>query len=76
MPEDEGEVGTPEDESQAKLLRVEASVLVEPIVNKDDEDMMVDFYPSSLGSLTTEILEKMGELTGVSLEERVDPLPW
>ena len=42
-------------------------MLAEPIMNKDDEDMMVDFYPSSLGSLRTDLLEKMGELTGVRL---------
>ena len=49
---------------------------LEQIVSEDDEDMMVGFYPSSLGSFRTEIFEKMGELAGVSLEERADPLPW
>ena len=61
------------------MLRTKANVLaLEPIMieNDDDEDMMVGFYLPSLGSLRTEILEKMGELVGVSLEERADPLPW
>ena len=44
MPEDKGKVGTPEDRSQAKLLRVEVSVLaLEPILSKGDDDMMVGF---------------------------------
>ena len=73
MPEDEGEVGSVADGSRAKLLRVEASVsALEPIISEDDQDMMVGFYPPSLGSLRTDILEKMGELEGVSLEERAE----
>lgn len=71
LPEDDGEAGTPEDGNTAKLLRVEASVnALEPIVSDDDEDMMVGFYPPSLGSLRTDVLEKAGELEGQSLEER------
>jgi len=71
LPEDDGEVGTLEDGNTAKLLRVEASVnALEPIVSEDDEDMMVGFYPPSLGSLRTDVLEKVGELEGQSLEER------
>jgi len=71
MPEDEGEVGTVGDGNTAKLLRVEASVsALEPIISDDDENMMIGFYPPTLGSLRTDILEKIGELEGVSLEER------
>jgi hypothetical protein len=71
MPEDEGEVGTVGDGNTAKLLRVEASVsALEPIISDEDETMMVGFYPPTLGSLRTDILEKIGELEGVSLEER------
>ena len=71
MPEDDGEVGTVDDGNRAKLLRIEASVsALEPIVSEDDEDMMVGFYPPSLGSLRTDILEKVGELEGASLEDR------
>ena len=73
MPEDKGEVGTPKDGSRAKLLRAEASALaLEPIVSEDGKDMMVDFYSPILGGLRTDIVEKMGELEGVSLEERVE----
>ncbi|KAL7468267.1 hypothetical protein ACHAXS_008494 [Conticribra weissflogii] len=71
MPEDEGEVGTIEDGNRAKLLRLEASVLaLEPIISDEDENMMVGFYPPSLGSLRCDVLEKVGELEGASLEER------
>ena len=71
MPEDEGKVGTPEDGNKAKLLRVEASVsALEPIISEDDEDMMVGFYPPSLGSLRTDMMEKVGELEGATLQER------
>ncbi|KAL7521098.1 hypothetical protein ACHAWX_005788 [Stephanocyclus meneghinianus] len=71
MPEDDGEVGTSTDGNRAKLLRLEASVMaLEPIISDDDEDMMVGFYPPSLGSLRCDILEKVGELDGASLDER------
>jgi len=71
MPEDEGEVGTMEDGNRAKLLRLEASVMaLEPIISDEDENMMVGFYPPSLGSLRCDVLEKVGELEGASLEER------
>jgi hypothetical protein len=71
MPEDDGEVGTLEDGNRAKLLRIEASVLaLEPIISEEDDNMMVGFYPPTLGSLRTDILEKVGELEGASLEER------
>jgi hypothetical protein len=71
LPEDDGEAGTEGDGNTAKLLRVEASVsALEPIISDDDENMMVGFYPPTLGSLRTDILEKIGELEGVSLEER------
>lgn len=71
MPEDAGEAGTVEDGNTAKLLRIEASVsALEPVISEEDENMMVGFYPPSLGSLRTDILEKVGELEGASLEER------
>ena len=71
MPEDDGVAGTIEDGNTAKLLRIEASVsALEPVISDDDADMMVGFYPPSLGSLRTDILEKVGELEGASLEER------
>lgn len=71
LPEDDGEVGTNMDGNKAKLLRVEASVMaLEPIISEDDEDMMVGFYPPSLGSLRCDMLEKVGELEGASMEER------
>ena len=71
LPEDEGEVGTVDDGNTAKLLRIEASVsALEPVISDEDENMMVGFYPPSLGSLRTDILEKVGELEGESLEER------
>ena len=70
-PEDAGEEGTMDDGNTAKLLRVEASVVaLEPIISDDDEDMMVGFYPPSLGSLRCDVMEKVGELEGSSLEER------
>jgi len=73
LAEDDGEAGTLEDGNTAKLLRVEASVnALEPIISDDDEDMMVGFYPPSLGSLRTDVLEKVGELEGQSLEERAE----
>jgi len=71
MPEDDGIVGTVEDGNKAKLLRIEASVIaLEPIISDDNDDMMIGFYPPTLGSLRTDILEKIGELEGASLEER------
>eukprot|EP00804_Cyclotella_cryptica_P002839 CCRYP_009371-RA/>CCRYP_009371-RA protein AED:0.00 eAED:0.00 QI:624/-1/1/1/-1/1/1/86/310 len=71
MPEDDGEVGTSTDGNRAKLLRLEASVMaLEPIISDDDEDMMVGFYPPTLGSLRCDILEKVGELDGASLDDR------
>lgn len=71
LPEDDGEDGTITDGNKAKLLRVEASVMaLEPIVSDDDEDMMVGFHPPSLGSLRCDMLEKVGELEGATLEER------
>lgn len=71
LPEDEGEPGTVEDGNTAKLLRIEASVsALEPIISDEDENMMVGFYPPSLGSLRTDVLEKVGELEGASMEER------
>lgn len=71
MPEDDGEAGTVEDGNSAKLLRIEASVVaLEPIISDEDDDMMVGFYPPTLGSLRTDILEKIGDLEGASLEER------
>ena len=71
LPEDEGMPGTVSDGSTAKLLRIEASVSAfEPVISDDDENMMVGYYPPSLGSLRTDILEKEGELEGASLEER------
>lgn len=71
MPEDDGEDGTITDGNKAKLLRVEASVMaLEPIISEEDENMMVGFYPPSLGSLRCDMLEKAGELEGATLEER------
>ena len=71
MPESEGKAGTPEDGNKAKLLRLEASVsALEPIISDDDDDMMIGFYPPSLGSLRTDMMEKVGELEGATLEER------
>lgn len=71
MPEDDGVIGTMEDGNRAKLLRIEASVsALEPVISDDDDEMMVGFYPPSLGSLRTDMMEKVGELEGASLEER------
>jgi len=71
LAEDDGEEGTNTDGNTAKLLRIEASVsALEPIISDDDEDMMVGFYPPTLGSLRTDIMEKIGELEGESLLER------
>lgn len=71
MPEDEGKEGTPEDGNKAKLLRIEASVsALDPIISDDDEDMMVGFYPPTLDSLRTDMMEKVGELEGATLQER------
>jgi hypothetical protein len=71
MPEAEGKEGTVEDGNKAKLLRVEASVTaLEPIISDDDEDMMVGFYPPILSSLRTDMMEKVGELEGATLQER------
>lgn len=71
MPEDDGEDGTITDGNKAKLLRVEASVMaLEPIISEEDENMMVGFYPPSLGSLRCDMLEKVGELEGETLQER------
>lgn len=71
MPESEGKIGTVEDGNKAKLLRVEASVsALEPIISDDDDDMMVGFYPPALSSLRTDMMEKVGELEGATLEER------
>jgi len=71
LAEDDGEEGTNTDGNTAKLLRIEASVsALEPIISEDDEDMMVGFYPPTLGSLRTDIMEKIGELEGESLVER------
>jgi hypothetical protein len=74
MPEDDDGIVMGETEdgtNKAKLLRIEASVIaLEPIISDDDDDMMIGFYPPTLGSLRTDILEKIGELEGASLEER------
>jgi len=73
LPEDDGVAGTAGDGYRAKLLRVEASVAaLDPIVSEEDDNMMVGFYPPSLGSLRTDMLEKTGELEGVSLTERAE----
>jgi hypothetical protein len=71
MPEDDGEEGTITDGNKAKLLRVEASVMaLEPVISEEDENMMVGFYPPTLGSLRCDMLEKVGELEGETLQER------
>ena len=36
----------------------------------DDENMMVGFHPPSLGSLRSDIMEKVGELEGQTIEDR------
>lgn len=63
----------PEDDTDnAKLLRVEASVLaLEPIIDDDDENIMVGFYPPSLGSLRCDTMEKLGELEDASQLQRL-----
>ena len=71
LPEDDGEPGTPEDGNKAKLLRIEASVTaLEPIPSEEDDNLMVGFYPPTLGSVRSDFMEKAGELEGETMEER------
>jgi len=61
-----------EDTDDAMLLRVEAGVLaLEPILDDDDESMMVGFYPPSLGSLRCDVMKKQGELEDASQLKRL-----
>ena len=61
-----------EDDENAMLLRIEASVLaLEPILDTDDESMMVGFHPPSLGSLRCDVMKKLGELDDASTLQRL-----
>lgn len=61
-----------QDDDNAKLLRIEASVLaLEPILDEDDESMMVGFYPPRLGSLRCDVMKKLGELEDASTLKRL-----
>ena len=61
-----------EDTDDAMLLRIEAGVLaLEPILDDDDESMMVGFYPPTLGSLRCDVMKKQGELEDVSQLKRL-----
>ena len=61
-----------EDTDDAMLLRIEASVLaLEPILDDDDESMMVGFYPPTLGSLRCDVMKKQGELDDASQLKRL-----
>ena len=52
-----------EDDENAALIRIEASVLaLEPILDEGDESMMVGFHPPTLGSLRCDVMKKLGEL--------------
>lgn len=71
LPEDDGEVGTEADGDPAKLLRVEASVMaLEPVIDEEN-DVMVGFYPPSLGSLRCDVLMKVGELEDASVLDKL-----
>ena len=61
-----------EDTDDAMLLRIEAGVLaLEPILDEDDESMMVGFYPPTLGSLRCDVMKKQGELEDASQLKRL-----
>ena len=61
-----------EDTDDAMLLRIEAGVLaLEPILDDDDESMMVGFYPPTLGSLRCDVMKKQGELEDASQLKRL-----
>ena len=71
LPEDDAEVETDADGDTAKLLRVEASVMaLEPVID-DENDVMIGFYPPSLGSLRCDVMVKTGELENVSMLEKL-----
>jgi len=71
LPEDDGKEGTEEDGDAAKLLRVEASVMaLEPIIDEEN-DVMLGFYPPTLGSLRCDVLQKVGELENTSMLEKL-----
>lgn len=64
--EDDGGAGI-----DSKLLRMEASVLaLEPIID-EDQDVMLGFYPPSLGSLRCDTFAKIGELENVSMLDKL-----
>eukprot|EP00970_Alexandrium_tamarense_P013366 scaffold3356_cov246-Alexandrium_tamarense.AAC.3 len=74
LPEDEGEVGTVDDENKAKLPRVEASVMaLEPIISDDDDDMIVGFYPPK-GFVWCEVEDRADAAASVASRETAKPL--
>lgn len=55
----------------SKLLRMEASVLaLEPIID-EEQDVMLGFFPPTLGSLRCDTFSKMGELENASMLEKL-----
>lgn len=72
LPEDDAKPGTSSDGDTAKLLRIEAAVsALEPIIDEDNEELMVGFYPPSLSSLRCDALVKIGELENTSMLEKL-----
>ncbi len=55
----------------SKLLRMEASVMaLEPIID-EEQDVMLGFYPPTLGSLRCDTFAKIGELENTSMLEKL-----
>lgn len=55
----------------SKLLRMEASVMaLEPIID-EEQDVMLGFYPPSLGSLRCDTFAKIGELEDASIMDKL-----
>ena len=55
----------------SKLLRMEASVMaLEPIID-EEQDVMLGFYPPTLGSLRCDTFAKIGELEDVSMLDKL-----
>ena len=72
LPEDDAKPGTSSDGDTAKLLRIEAAVsALEPIIDEENEELMVGFYPPLLSSLRCDTLVKIGELENTSMLEKL-----
>jgi len=68
LPEDDAPEGSEYDGDTSKLLRIEASIsALEPVIDEENPDMMIGFYPPELGSLRCDVVQNFGDLENVSI---------